>query len=120
MTQSFCQHVVYEKITLLRSYLFSAIYNKILTLDESILKEKPVMVLISSDFSAIEQAFLDKDQDETWSSVLSVGIGMCILYSLIGPASLLALIPASGKKRNTQKLSSCLVNIMPLLKLPIF
>lgn len=71
-----------------------------LKLDRTVLKDTSALTLINTDFSAIELAFLDKDQDEAWAGVLGVGIGTCILYSLIGSTALLTLIPASCKYTN--------------------
>lgn len=95
MTQSLAQHLVNRKVTAIRGYLVSAIYHKVLKLDQPKLKESGALTLMSTDVDCVESA--SREFHEMWSAVISVAVGTYVLSIFLGGSSFIVLIPACSK-----------------------
>lgn len=89
------RHLINKKIILLRGYLVTAIFAKLLTLDLFKARESAALTLMSTDLANIESAAANIHN--TWSSVIGVGVGIFILSLFIGVSSIFVLIPVVGK-----------------------
>lgn len=79
-------------VTFFRAILTVAVFDKTLRLSRGELEKSAVATLINTDVSSMEYV-ISMFQD-FWGSIVEVGLGVCILFTILGPAALSVLIPA--------------------------
>lgn len=97
------EHLNYSLITLIRGTLVSAIYDKTLQLSHEQLKKSAAVTLMSTDINGVETVLIKFH--EIWGRLCELLVGLYILYTIIGPAAFLILIPVS--RMSCTKALSC-------------
>ncbi len=79
----------------MRGALSAAVYDKMLRLTHDELQKSAAVTLVNTDMSNIEE--LVPLFHDIWASVVQLGLGIYILATLVGPACVLMLIPATSE-----------------------
>lgn len=88
--------------TALRGALTTAVFDKMLRLDQEELEKSAAVTLVSTDVSNTER--LVSRFHDIWASIVQLSLSVYILATIVGPACVLILVPAgcTVKIKNTQ------------------
>lgn len=92
------QQCINRQFTLWRGCITSAIYGKILKLDQATLKENPGLMNISGDTMQLEGGLIGVHH--VWITPFEIPIAIYLLSWFVGKVAFLLLPPLSGKSFN--------------------